>query len=100
MERLRLPKKKKRNLGKKVTVGIRPEHVVLDDEAHCSFKGEVNVFELLGSNAIIYIDTNNGRIVMNTPHVQQHDHGEKIYLSVIEDKVHIFDPETERTITN
>ena len=87
-------------VGKKVTVGIRPEHVVLDDEAHCSFKGEVNVFELLGSNAIIYIDTNNGRIVMNTPHVQQHDHGEKIYLSVIEDKVHIFDPETERTITN
>ena len=87
-------------IGKKVTVGIRPEHVVLDDEAHCAFKGEVNVFELLGSNAIIYIDTAEGRIVMNTPHVKQHEHGEKIFLSVLEEKIHIFDPETERTITN
>lgn len=87
-------------VGKKVVVGIRPEHVMLDDEAHCAFKGEVNVFELLGSNAIVYIDTAEGRIVMNTPHVKQHEHGEKIYLSVLEEKLHIFDPETERTITN
>ncbi|MBP3891379.1 MAG: sn-glycerol-3-phosphate ABC transporter ATP-binding protein UgpC [Solobacterium sp.] len=87
-------------IGKKVIAGIRPEHVMLSDAEHCAFEGEVNVFELLGSNAIVYIDTPDGRIVMNTPHVKRHEHGEKIYLSVLEEKLHIFDPETERVITN
>ena len=87
-------------VGKKVIAGIRPEHVMLSDERNAVFKGKVNVFELLGSNAIIYLETAEGQIVMNTPHVARHEHGEEINLCVLEEKLHLFDPETERTITN
>lgn len=87
-------------VDKKVICGIRPEHVMLSDEEHACLKGKVSVFELLGSNAIIYTDTSEGRIIMNTPHVKRHEHDEDIYLSVLEEEIHLFDPETERTICN
>ena len=87
-------------VGKKVIGGIRPEDVVIGDENNFGFKGTVNVFELLGSYAIVYFDTNDGMIVMNTSDVKEHEHGEQVPLTVVEEKVHIFDPETERIITN
>ena len=88
-------------IGKTVSAGIRPEHVVCaDDDAHKVFEGEVGVFELLGSNAIVYLQTASGRMVMNTTDLREYVHGERIALGVMEDKVHIFDPETERTVTN
>ena len=88
-------------IGKKVQGGVRPEHVRIcaEDQAPV-YEGEVNVFELLGSNAIVYVQTEAGMIVMNTDQVQRYEHGDKIRLGVVEDKVHIFDPETERTVTN
>ena len=88
-------------IGKTVSCGVRPEHVVLaKDDAKAVFEGTVNVFELLGSNAIVYVQTEGGVIIMNTQEVQEYAHGDAIKLSVLEDKVHIFDPETERTVTN
>ena len=88
-------------IGKQVLGGIRPEHVQLAaEDKGAVFEGEVNVFELLGSNAIVYVQTEAGMVVMNTNHLQRYEHGDKIRLAVEEDKVHIFDPETERTVTN
>ena len=88
-------------IGKKVIAGIRPEHVVpaaTKDEA--VFAGKVSVYELLGSNAIVYSDTGAGRIIMNTSEMQEFAHDADILLGVMEEKVHVFDPETERTVTN
>ena len=87
-------------IGKVILGGIRPEHVVISSEEEAVFKGKVNVFELLGSNAIVYIQTGENMIVMNTQDVVRHEPGESICLKVLEEKVHVFDPETERTITN
>ena len=88
-------------IGKHIIGGIRPEHVTLcDDEEKAVFAGSVNVFELLGSNAIVYVQTDKGLIVMNTTEVRRYAHGDRILLGVEEDKVHVFDPDTERTVTN
>lgn len=88
-------------VGKLVTAGVRPEHVILcEDEKDAVFSGQVNVFELLGSNAIVYVQTGDNMIVMNTQDVVRYNHGDSIHLKVMEEKVHIFDNETERTITN
>ena len=87
-------------VGKTVTAGIRPEHVELTDQENAAFRGEVSVFELLGSNAIIYTQCQNDRIIMNTDQTQYQEHGKEIFLKVKEAKLHLFDPETERTITN
>ena len=87
-------------INKTVTCGIRPEHVVFCGEADAAFKGEVAVFELLGSNAIIYVQYGDERIVLNTDDTVQQEHGKTVCMKVKEDRLHIFDPETERTITN
>ena len=60
----------------------------------------MNVFELLGSNAIIYVQTDDQMVVMNTQDVTPHEPGEEIHMKVLADKVHVFDPDSERTITN
>ena len=86
--------------GKAVLCGIRPEHVMLSQGADAVFSGTVSVFELLGSSAIVYAETEDGMIVMNTQDVVQHEIGGTILLGVMEDKLHVFDKETERTITN
>ena len=86
--------------GKPVQCGIRPEHVVLAQGEGKVFSGKVSVFELLGSSAIIYVETEDGMIVMNTQDVVQHEIGEQVSLRVMEEKLHVFDPETEKTITN
>ena len=88
-------------IGKRVLGGVRPEHVLVPGpEDKKVFEGTVNVFELLGSNAIVYVQTQAGKIVMNTQHVETYGHGDKIVLGVEKDRVHVFDPETERTVTN
>jgi multiple sugar transport system ATP-binding protein len=88
-------------IGKRVLGGVRPEHVLVPGpEDKKVFEGTVNVFELLGSNAIVYVQTQAGKIVMNTQHVETYGHGDKIVLCVEKDRVHVFDPETERTVTN
>ena len=87
-------------LGKTVSAGIRPEHVRLCTEAEAAFKGTVSVFELLGSNAIIYVQCGDQRIIMNTDETDRQEHGSEVCLKPLAEKLHIFDPETERTITN
>ena len=83
-----------------MTGGIRPEHVRICSEEETAFKGNVSVFELLGSNAIIYVQCGEERIVINTDETAQQEHGKELFLNVKEEKLHIFDPESERTITN
>ena len=87
-------------IGTKVLCGIRPEHVKRSVEGEKIFSGAVSVFELLGSNAIVYVQTADQMLIMNTDDTTRIAHGEKLYLSVQADKVHVFDPDTERTITN
>ncbi len=88
-------------IGKKVTGGIRPEHVVEAASTEDTvFRGTVNVFELLGSNAIVYVNAGGNMVVMNSHELTRKEHGQEILLKVLDDKVHVFDPETERTITN
>jgi multiple sugar transport system ATP-binding protein len=86
--------------GRKVTAGIRPEHLEFCTEEQAAFKGEISVFELLGSNAIIYAQCADGRVVMNTNDTVSREHGETVFMKPREEKLHIFDPETERIITN
>ena len=77
-------------IGKQVLGGIRPEHVQLAaEDKGAVFEGEVNVFELLGSNAIVYVQTEAGMVVMNTNHLQRYEHGDKIRLAVEEDKAYL-----------
>ena len=91
--------------GKAVVAGIRPEHLRLlkDGEEEASFvSGEVDVYEMLGSEAIVYVKQsgNENRIIAKVDADTQLKPGDKIRLAFDLEKVHVFDKLTGQTITN
>ena len=89
-----------------VTLGIRPEHVVLtgaDDTG--AVKATVSVSEMMGSEIYLHINTNLGEAVIsvaliNLPadHPNGFKNGEEIYFTIVGELAHIFDPETEQNL--
>ena len=91
--------------GKAVVAGIRPEHLRLlkDGEKEASFvSGEVDVYEMLGSEAIVYVKQsgNENRIIAKVDADTHLKPGDKIRLAFDLEKVHVFDKLTGQTITN
>ena len=98
--------KDKGYVGKVVTFGIRPEDVV---EAHEHDKGRtlseqidatVTVYELLGSEAMIYGDVNGGQISAHIEAANPVRTGNKIKVAFDVDKIHVFDKDTELAIVH
>lgn len=91
--------------GKAVVAGIRPEHLRLlkDGEEEVSFiSGEVDVYEMLGSEAIVYVKQpgNENRIIAKVDADTHLKPGDKIRLAFDLEKLHVFDKLTGQTITN
>ena len=89
--------------GKSVVMGIRPEDLSddLNEFKHsATIESEVTGYELLGAEVMLYYTvagTNmSARVAANTTA----RYGDKIKLAINADKVHVFDKETELTITN
>jgi multiple sugar transport system ATP-binding protein len=86
--------------GRRVIMGMRPEHLVLGDGAPGrAFDAEVEVVEQLGSE--ILLETRAGdtrvtvaRVAAESPIAA----GDKVRLSVQPGRLHFFDPETEIAI--
>ncbi len=108
---LPLTKEKARNAqeradvaGKGVVVGIRPEHlrIVKEEEVPVAISGEVDVYEMLGSEAIVYVRQpgKEKRIVAKVEADVNIKPGDWIRLAVDLDKLHVFDKMTGKTITN
>ncbi len=102
-EKLFLELKEKAYLNKEVVLGIRPEHFIFDPKGFSdrSIELEVDVFELLGSEALIYTKINNRDITIKVndttnilgPH-------SKIRVAVITDNAHFFDIKSEMRIND
>ena len=98
--------KKKGYVGKVVTFGIRPEDVV---EQHEHDKGRtlseaidatVTVYELLGSEAMIYGEVDGGQISAHIEATNPVRTGDKIKVAFDADKIHVFDKDTELAIVH
>lgn len=91
-------------VGKVVTFGIRPEDVVEQDEIVAGknlgepIQATVTVYELLGSEAMIYGDVDGGQISAHISAVNPARTGSRITVAFDMDKVHVFDKETEKAI--
>ena len=91
--------------GKTVVMGIRPEDIgdsEIEIEAHqdCAFEADVTGYELLGSEVLLYFKvagTSMTAKVDSRPTARMGDH---IKLAIDPEKIHVFDKETELTITN
>ena len=86
--------------GRGVTLGVRPEHLVLGDGVPGrSFEAEVEVVEQLGSEILLETRTAAGRITAaRVPAETEIAPGDRVRLSVQPGRLHFFDPQSEAVI--
>lgn len=91
-------------VGKEVVVGIRPEHISLFKKVDGAVHGEgyVDVYEMLGTEAIVYINQDNSeqKLVAKIPAETQMQASDKVKVVFDVEKIHVFDKTTGKTITN
>jgi len=91
--------------GKTVVLGIRPEEVDDSEIALETHKGglittEVTGYELLGSEVLLYYTVNGTSMTAKVDARTPARLGDKITLAFDVEKIHVFDKETELTITH
>ncbi len=92
--------------GKEVTMGIRPEDLhatdtqVLATNPSCEMHAEVNVYELLGSEVFLYFNFCGANVIARTEPDTKAQVGDNVGFVMDVDKIHVFDKDTEVTITN
>ena len=105
---LKLPENKAKALidggydGKTVVMGIRPEDVTDDATAfpESTVEAKINVYELLGAEVFLYFDVEGFNMTARVdPHTTSRT-GDTVKFGLDMTKVHVFDKETELTITN
>ena len=79
-------------------MGIRPEDIYIGTEK--DYEGKLNVYELLGAEVFLYFDMNNEPVVARVEPSVRLKPDDKFYYNFDIEKIHIFDSETEITITN
>lgn len=107
----KLPEEKAKKLidggynGKSVVMGVRPENVLATDVfvnkmPESSFEAEIKVYELIGAESYLYFDLEG---VPVTSRVDAHTNvkqGQRVKFAIDINRVHVFDKDTELTITN
>ena len=90
--------------GKTVTFGIRPEDVddseMVVSTSKAVFESTINVYELLGAEVYLYFDLAEFPITARVDSRTTARPGDKVKFAFDVEKIHIFDKETEQTITN
>jgi len=91
--------------GKTVVMGIRPEDVYDDEEtvaanADTVIESTVRVYELLGAEVYLYFDYAGANFTARVKPSTTARTGDHIKVALEPSKIHVFDKETEMTITN
>ena len=92
-------------IGKTVVIGIRPEdlhdeELFLNSSPDSIFESEIKVYELLGAEVFLYFDIDNVQMTARVNPRTNLRTGDKARFAIDMEKIHIFDKETELTITN
>ncbi len=81
-------------IGDSVTVGIRAENIILDENGE--FEGDLKLEENLGSESYLHILFEENMLTIKSQALEINS--DKIRFSVLKDKVHIFDETTGENI--
>ncbi len=93
-------------VGKEVVFGIRPEHVHDEPEflekiqSDSIVTANVDVTELMGAEIYLYLNINGAPITARVDPASKAKPGDNIKIAFDLNRIHIFDKETEQTITN
>ncbi len=90
--------------GKTVIMGIRPEDLSDDEEdlakAKATLSAKVDVYELLGAEVFLYFTVNGSNMTARVNPRTEARTGSEVKFALDVTKIHVFDKETEKTITN
>jgi len=80
-------------------LGVRPEDIIISErKAEGSFEAEIYAMEPLGRDVIVNLRMNDTILKMMTSSLFKGAVGEKIWVRISLDKIHIFDKKTESAI--
>ena len=79
--------------GSEWLLGVRPEHLELQDDA--AWRGEVSVVEPTGPDTYVMVDTSAGSVTLRTHAQTRVQPGDRVGLSVAPAHAHWFDVRTE-----
>jgi multiple sugar transport system ATP-binding protein len=91
--------------GKTVVLGIRPEDVhdepsFLSMSPKTQITAPIRVYEMLGSEVLLYFDYQGASMTARVDPRTTARTGDKVTFALDAEKIHVFDKETELTITN
>lgn len=91
--------------GKTVVLGIRPEDVndsemFIASSPDSVMESTVKVYEMLGAEVYLYFDVEGFPMTARVDPRTNARHGDTIKFALDIEKIHVFDKETEQTITN
>ena len=81
--------------GKKA-IGVRPEHVLLNDSS--GFRGAIYGAEYLGTNQVLTVDTPQGMLKARLPSNKQYAVGDNVGLEFLTSSMSVFDAESGRAL--
>ena len=90
-------------LGKEIVFGFRPEDaqdtltIASPNPAH-TIEVTVEVSEPMGAETYLYLDTGAHSFIARVRASDRFDVGQKVQVTLLMDKVHLFDPKTEDVI--
>ncbi len=89
--------------GRRVFMGIRPEHVTNDTETDwentATVSGEVEIIETIGHETILHVRCGDELIIAKqTSHESVPDYSDSVTLTLKVDDIHLFDKESEKRL--
>ncbi len=91
-----------RPAGSDLLIGFRPEHLEIANGASAEhtvrFPVKVDVVEYLGNDELVHAQAEGNEIVALLPSDKRVNVGDQLDLSVPMEKLHIFDPESEKAL--
>ncbi|HEX3040290.1 MAG TPA: ABC transporter ATP-binding protein [Caproiciproducens sp.] len=98
--RIQVPQKYKNIIhdGMKVTLGVRPVDILIDESTSASTPASVAVFEDLGDERRVSVRVGRELLNITTGSNDYYEKGQKIHISFHAERTHLFDPETGERI--
>ncbi|OON39382.1 sn-glycerol-3-phosphate ABC transporter ATP-binding protein UgpC [Izhakiella australiensis] len=95
---LPLPEAKVAWAGRKITLGVRPEHLAVSSGARETIPLKVDTLEILGADNLAHGKWGDGSVVVRLPHADRPTAGSTLWLHLPAKSLHYFDTESGQRI--
>jgi multiple sugar transport system ATP-binding protein len=99
----RAAKAAQENRGRDLVIGFRPEDLRIDGHpgsGAVKIPAKIDVVEYLGHEELIHAQSEGHEVVALVPADQKVQSGDEVTFAIPSEKLHVFDPETEQTLTS